>query len=395
MNFSNLKPLIFTAIAVIISFTATSCGPGEDEFAINGTIGNAQGNTLYLLKDGMNGITVLDSAKLDNEGEFEFIQKRPASFEFYLITIKGKGVIPVEANSASEEITVTADAGDFTGSYSVSGSTESALIKEIATKASEVDEQVQEMIKNSPPERLATVRRIDSVRYEFKEQLAKEYILPAPGSISAYYALHLNVGGAPLYRPMEDRQDSKCFAAVATSMQKTYPNSKRVKALSEVAEKGMRMTRTITEEEINALNEKVVTNGSFNISLPDRTGNATDLSSLTGKVVLLDFTVYGDERVLRRNIALDELYDKYSGKGFSIYQISYDTHIHFWKEKAKEYPWVCVHDAEGNASYNLRLYNVTSIPTFFLLNRSNEVVLRDVQIEDVEKEIEKLLDEQQ
>ena len=54
-------------------------------------------------------------------------------------------------------------------------------------------------------------------------------------------------------------------------------------------------------------------------------------------------------------------------------------------------PWVSVWDSDGMDSNNLLNYNVQAVPTFFLIDRSNSLYKRDVQIKDVDAEIQKLL----
>ena len=107
--------------------------------------------------------------------------------------------------------------------------------------------------------------------------------------------------------------------------------------------------------------------------------------------MLLDFTMYDDAKISSRNINLRELYKKYKEKGFEIFQISYDTREHFWQQSASNLPWTCVRDGSGAQSQYIRLYNVQTLPTFYLINRDNEIALRDAQIENLEKEIESLL----
>ena len=89
-----------------------------------------------------------------------------------------------------------------------------------------------------------------------------------------------------------------------------------------------------------------------------------------------------------RNIKMRELYSNYKDQGFEIYQVSLDRREHFWQQSAANLPWTCVRDASGASA---KLYNVQVLPTFFLINRKGEVALRDAQIENTEKEIEKLL----
>ena len=48
-------------------------------------------------------------------------------------------------------------------------------------------------------------------------------------------------------------------------------------------------------------------------------------------------------------------------------------------------------DPQGVNSANLVSYNVTNIPTFFLIDRNNAISKRDIQIKDLDKEIQTLL----
>ena len=108
---------------------------------------------------------------------------------------------------------------------------------------------------------------------------------------------------------------------------------------------------------------------------------------------MLDFTAYSNAKISARNLGLRDIYSKYKSQGFEIYQISYDYDEHFWKTSADNLPWICVRDGNGPASYNISLYRIESIPTFFLINRDNEIVRRDIQVENLESSIEKLLKE--
>ena len=107
--------------------------------------------------------------------------------------------------------------------------------------------------------------------------------------------------------------------------------------------------------------------------------------------MLLDFTIYNHTASAQRNMLFRDLYDKYKDQGFEIYQISLDTDEHFWKTNADNLPWVCVRDANGIYSTNVAVYGVSTIPTFFLIDRNNELKMRNDNIKDVEEEIRKLL----
>ena len=125
------------------------------------------------------------------------------------------------------------------------------------------------------------------------------------------------------------------------------------------------------------------------IQLKDLKGNTRSLTDLKGKVVLIDFTVYNNAMSAAHNLALRELYNKYASQGFEIYQISLDGDEHFWKTSADNLPWVCVRDANGVYSSYISLYNVTNLPSIFLVN--HELSARGENIKDLDEAIKKLL----
>ena len=295
------------------------------------------------------------------------------------------------AIDSTETITINSDAKDFHNAYTVEGNRESQQIKEMNELQYALEKQVSEMLKSTSPAIVKTRNEIYSLIGEFKENISKQYIIPAPDKASAYYALSLSLNGEPLFQPKNNRNDSKCFAAVATSLRLKYPNAKRTQHLCKLAEEGMMATRPKKRREIEVKEGDITTTGLFDIKLPGIDGDSISLSSFAGKVVLLDFTMYEDAKISSRNIKLREMYSKYRERGFEIYQISYDTREHFWQQSASNLPWTCVRDGDGAYSSYIKLYNVQTLPTFYLINRENEITLRDTQVENLEEEIDKLL----
>ena len=87
---------------------------------------------------------------------------------------------------------------------------------------------------------------------------------------------------------------------------------------------------------------------------------------------------------------LRQLYNRYAGQGFEIYQVSIDPDEHYWKTACEHLPWICVYEERGEASDYLNLYQVRSIPTYFLINRQGDLVARNEQIPDLEKAVKEL-----
>lgn len=153
----------------------------------------------------------------------------------------------------------------------------------------------------------------------------------------------------------------------------------------------MKNTRASQVKPLEIPMDKVEETSIIDIPLRDENGNLHHLTDLKGKVVLIDFTVYGASESGARNLLLREVYNKYKEQGLEIYQISLDTDEHFWKTAADNLPWICVRDPQGPYSTFLRLYGVSQLPASFLVNRSNELSLRIGADTDLDAEIKKLL----
>lgn len=387
-----MKILNFNRIgaALMGAFIFASCSQ-QETFTIKGNIANGEGHTLYLSHIGTQKSNYIDSAKLGKSGDFKFSHERPECYDFYRLQLDKRGRQITIAIDSTETVTINSDAKSFIDSCHIAGSPQSEKIAELTALEQALQTQVNTLIKNGGPMIGETRKTINTVIDEFKQNICKEFIAPAPYSASAYYALFLNINGRPLFDPLHIRFDSRCYSAVATSLNHHHPHATRAQHLSNLAIKSMRATQPAKRDTIYI--DSSNTTGLFDIKLPNIDGDSVSLSSLKGKVVMLDFTVYGNAEISARNLELRELYDKYKKRGFEIYQISLDGKEHFWKTSASNLPWLCVRDAVGPESYNLTLYRVQRIPTYFLINRANEIVLRDEQVEDINKSIEKLLSE--
>lgn len=231
----------------------------------------------------------------------------------------------------------------------------------------------------------------------YKQDVKTNYIFKEPMKASSYYALfqtiQLGNTNSLIFNPRNNKDDVKVFAAVATSWDTYYPGAERGKNLHNIAIEGMKDIRIIdrqrAQQQIEA--SKVSVNGCIEIALQDNKGQVRRLSDLTGKVVLLDFHIFASNESTKRIMMLRELYNKYHAAGLEIYQVSVDPDEHFWKTSTAALPWICVREENGIQGTSLQLYNVQSIPTFFLIDRSNTLRARDIQIKDIDAAIKNLL----
>ena len=380
-----MKKYVIITLAVL---GMASCS--EKKFHVEGTITEAQDSVLYLENVGINEINAIDSVKLSPDGQFSFSGEATEAPEFYRLRIADQ-IINVAIDS-TETVTVKASYPKMATEYEISGSENCQKIKELALKQMDLQRRA---ILISSDEHLTVDQSNDSILgliKQYKNDVKKQYIFPAPNQSYAYFALFQTLGNMLLFNPRTDKEDIKVFAAVATSWDALYPNAERGANLHNIAIEGMKNVRINEANQAQTIDaSKVQTTGLIDIALPDNKGKVRKLTELKGKVVLLDFHVFATNDSPARILLLRELYNKYHDQGFEIYQVSLDPDEHFWKQQTSALPWISVREEAGLNSSTIRIYNVQGVPEFFLIDRGNNLVGRSQTIKDIEEAIKNLL----
>ena len=368
-----LSNICAMAACALMAVALGSCD--NKKFRVEGAITEAKDSVLYFENMSLDGPVAVDSVKLGDDGTFSFSEKSPEAPEFYRLRIAGQ-IINLSVDS-TETVTVKAAYPAMSTGYTVEGSVNRVIAVERNPMLG-VD-----LVRDS------VTRMIEA----YKQDLKMNYIYKAPMRASSYFALFQTLGNRLIFNPRESEDDIKAFAAVATSWDTYHPGSLRGKNLHNIAIEGMRNIRIVRNNRVAAQLDasKINVTNLIDIALPDNNGVTRKLTDLKGKVVMLDFHVFGAEGSTKRIMQLREIYNKYHARGFEIYQVALDPDEHFWKTQTAALPWISVRDADGVQSQYLTLYNVRSIPTFFLVNRDNTLDKRDAQIADLDAEIEMLL----
>jgi len=387
---------IYSVAAIMVAALAlTSCN--NKKFHINGNITEAKDSMLYLENLSLNGPVKIDSVKLGEDGSFAFEENALDSVtpEFYRLRIANQSInLSIDS---TETVTVKAAYPQMSFKYDVEGSENCSKIKELSLKQMNLQNNINGIVKNPnigvDSANVIVARMLEA----YKKDIKVNYIFKEPMKASSYYALfqtiQLGNTNSLIFNPRNNKEDIKVFAAVATSWDTYYPGAERGKNLHNIAIEGMKDVRIIenqrAQQQIDA--NKVSVNGCIELALQDNKGQIRRLTDLKGKVVLLDFHLFANSESMKRIMMLRELYNKYHAAGLEIYQVSVDPDEHFWKTSTAALPWICVRDENGIQGQSLQLYNVQSIPTFFLIDRSNTLRARDSQIQDLDAAIKSLL----
>jgi hypothetical protein len=382
------KGLFTVAIIAICALTISSCS--NKKFNVEGQITNAADSVLYFENVGLEGITILDSVKLSDKGDFSFSEEGPSAPEFYRLRIYDQ-IINVSIDS-TETVTIKAQYPQMATNYEVSGSDNCQKIKELALRQISLHKwamAIQENTALSVDEANDSIMKIIDI---YKQDIKANYIFKEPMKAYSYFALFQTLGNWLLFNPRNNKEDIKVFAAVATSWDTYYPHAERGQNLHNIAIEGMknmRITEGAREQAIDA--SKIEEAGVLDIALQDNHGQVRHLTDLKGKVVLLDFHIFATNESPARILLLRELYNKYAPQGFEIYQVSLDPDEHFWKQQTAALPWISVRDEDGINSQRIMLYNIQSVPDYFIIDRGNNLIKRAEQMKDLEAEIKKLL----
>ena len=374
---------------MLAAVAIASCS--DKKFTVKGQISNAKDSVLYFENVGLEGVNMLDSVKLDDSGDFSFSQEATIAPEFYRLRIADQ-IINVSIDS-TETVQVKGEYPGMASNYTVEGSDNCEKIRELTLKQMALQSQAIALQQNMDLGITVANDSIQKLIDAYKEDVKLNYIYKEPFKAYSYFALFQTLGQWLIFNPRANKDDIKAFAAVATSWDTYYPHAERGQNLHNIAIEGMKNQRIVdaNNADIQVEADKVKEAGVLDIDLIDHNGQLRRLTDLKGKVVLLDFHIFALEDSPARILMLRELYNKYQQQGFEVYQVSLDPDEHFWKQQTEALPWVCVRDVDGMNSQLLLMYNIQTLPDFFIIDRENNLVKRAAQIKDLEAEIKKLL----
>jgi peroxiredoxin len=377
------------SIVIVLTAFLVACNK-PNGFVISGKITNAGEKYLYLDELKVSSSVPIDSIKLEKDGSFEFKGKIGYP-NFYLLRLNErdkKNFITLLVDT-TEKITVYGDAANFAHDYIVEGSPGSTLVQELNNRLAVTKHKI-----DSIRSRIDAFRSLDDQTQkskwnaelvEIKQSQIKysiNFVQKHPFSLSSVLALYQKFDDANYV--IQDLQSLKVGASALNSI---FPKSEHVKALYNNTQ------RLMAQEKNTKLQQFIAENGtnSPNITLPNANGRDISLSSLTAKVVLIQFWSARSTDSRYQNEALVELYAKYKSKGLEIYQVSIDTDRNEWLAAIEKdgLSWINVGDMKGSVSA-LHMYNIQTIPSNYILDGERRIVARNVIGPELDQTIGKL-----
>ncbi|TMI86363.1 MAG: TlpA family protein disulfide reductase [Bacteroidetes bacterium] len=136
-----------------------------------------------------------------------------------------------------------------------------------------------------------------------------------------------------------------------------------------------------------------ITDTRLDFSLPGLKGDSIRLSSMKGKVFLLDFWASWCVPCRFSNKQLVKLYSKYKDNGFEILGVSLDDNRNEWKKAVNKdkITWLQINDNGGWSAISAAKWNINAIPASFLIDKEGNVVAFDPEKQELENKIRQLL----
>lgn len=355
-----MKKSVFILLLITI---LGSCTNSRDQFKITGNITGVDSGMVFLEKRDLDNWYSVDSVKLD-KGQFTFTGKVDLP-EMWHITMKEKQmVVPVFLENAKIDVHIYPDSLDKS---TVKGSASHDVYQQYVTMNEiingKMDVVYKEWKKAKEEGDTLGMKRNDSISNaldaEIKQQL-QDFVKTNNKTVVSPYLVMYNIWQFELPELEE----------IVNVLDTSLNQSKYVVAL---------------QKRVDVLKSVEVGQVAPDFTMNDSTGKPITLSSLKGKVLLVDFWASWCGPCRAENPNVVKAYRAFSGKGFDVLGCSFDKNREKWLKAVKDdkLTWTHVSDLKYWDNAAGKLYGISSIPANVLLDKDQKIIARNLRGEDL------------
>jgi thiol-disulfide isomerase/thioredoxin len=376
-----MMKFLFSLVALSL---LVSCGSDSSEnglannFHIEGKIKNAANQEIRIEAQTQTGAIIVAKGKTESDGSYELNGNIPGMGIYSMIVgTDNRNAIALTLEK-NDQVTILGDLKNFSIAPQISGTrwakpltTYMSLFNRFAKQQMELT-----MIETDPNRQVALFEqlRLPILKFALK-QVNKE-----PGNpvniILVSSLFPSQESGFSNWNP----KNMEVLVKMGRAFDHEHADSPLTKMLNEQI--GM----------IQAEFESYQQNNSGELSAPEITaknpaGKELSLSSLKGKVVLVDFWASWCAPCRKENPTVVKMYNKYHSKGFDIFSVSLDQDPSAWKAAIQKdgLLWTNhVSDLMGWQSPIVKQFGIQGIPYTVLINKEGKIVgvgLRGLDLE--------------
>jgi len=316
---------------------------------------------------------IVAHAAITSDGQFS-IEHTIAGLDFFKLKLDASNYL-VLIVLPGEKIHVTSKSSSIAGEPSIKGSPNSTLLNEAFKEIGSYDREsrklylkYQELKQDSVAgKEIASLEAKMTDLSSQKSDFIQGFVETHPYSPSCLFFVN----------NLDIKQYIQTFIILNDTLYSMYPENKYVKELN-----------------YSVGVERYVQNGMLapDISLPDTSGNITNLSSLRGKFVLIDFWASWCGPCRRENPNVVKLYNQYHESGLEVFGVSLDTQRYKWVKAIKDdqLGWVHVSDLKKWNSEAAKAFAVRSIPFTLLLDKEGKIIAKNLRGSDLQRKLQEI-----